>query len=144
MKNCLIYTKKILLFFVIIILTNCGGDNQKIPYEYVDISIDLNVPEFSDLNQIGSYVMITGGVSGIIIYHESSNIFHSYDRCCPYDPYCDRVRYNEENENLRDTCCGSEFSLKLGGIVSKGPANISLREYKTTYNEFTNKLRIVN
>jgi len=144
MKNCLNLFKKILFVFVFIFAFSCGADNQRIPYEFVDISINLNLPDFSDLNQINSHVMITGGVAGIIIYHESKNVYRSFERCCPYDPYCDKVRYSEVNENLIDTCCGSEFSLKLGCIVTKGPANVSLLEYQTTYNEFTNTLRIVN
>ncbi len=133
-----------ILFCLFILFVACGKDAQQIPYEFVDITIDLNLPEFTDLTPIGSYMMITGGVSGIVIYHESISVYRSFDRCCPYDPYCDKVRYNKDNENLRDSCCGSEFSLKLGGIVTHGPATISLREYKTTFNEFNNNLRIVN
>ena len=46
-----------------------GDSNDYIKNVYVDIDIDLSLPQFSELNAIGNSVFIEGGNKGIIIYH---------------------------------------------------------------------------
>ena len=36
---------------------------------YVNLLIDLNLPQFSDLQVAGNSIFIEGGIKGIIIYH---------------------------------------------------------------------------
>jgi hypothetical protein len=135
------------LFFTLIIsfllLINCNSVDEQMPYEYFSpFTIDLNEPSFFDLNVIGGHIMVTGGVKGIVIYHESKDVFRAYERCCPFDPGCGRVYYDENSSNVIDTCCNSEFSLILEGMVITGPSTLPLREYVTEYFSNSKKLTV--
>ncbi len=138
------FFSKIILFFVICLIVNCKNPENKIPYVYVDITLNLDNPEFFELNSIGNYVYITGGVSGIVVYRDSRYEFFAYDRACPYDPECGRVEVEDNGYRLVDTCCGSKFSLTLDGAVIQGPAELPLRKYTTYYYENSNQLRIMS
>jgi len=135
-----------ILFFSLFMLVSikCKTPENKIPYLYVDFTINLDEPEFYELNAIGNYIYVTGGVSGIIIYRDSRDVFIAYERACPYDPECGRVYVIPDEYKMRDSCCGSEFSLTLDGAVLKGPTELPLREYKTYFYQNSNELRVVN
>ena len=62
---------KFLVLFMIII-SSCGDSNDYIRNVYVDIEIDLSLPEFSPLNTVGNSFFIEGGNKGIIIYRFSN------------------------------------------------------------------------
>ena len=139
-----ISTKILFFSFFIFSSLQCKMPENKIPYVYVDFTIDLDKPEFFELNAIGNYVYVTGGVSGIILYRDSRDVFIAYERACTFDPERGRVSVIANKYKMVDTCCGSEFSLTLDGAVLKGPAQLPLREYKTYYFPATNELRVVN
>ncbi|MEA3450631.1 MAG: hypothetical protein U9Q83_01865 [Bacteroidota bacterium] len=135
---------KILFFSLMLSTIYCKSPENKIPYVFVDITINLDKPEYFELNAIGNYIYVYGGVSGIVVYRDSRDVFIAYERACPYDPECGRVVVIANEYKLVDTCCGSEFSLTLDGAVLKGPSELSLRKYKTYYYPNTNELRILN
>ncbi len=139
------YFSKIAFFFMFLLFFfNCKTPENKIPYVYVNFTIDIDKPEFFELNAIGNYVYVTGGVSGIVVYRDGLNDFFAYDRACPFDPECGRVFVEDNGYRLRDSCCNSEFSLTMDGAVLKGPAEKPLRKYATYYNQNTNELLITN
>lgn len=124
---------------------SCKETQDTIPTVYVDIQIDLTDPQYYELNSIGSYVYITGGVNGIILYRLSADEFKAYERTCPYDPECGKVFVDDYNFLAKDTiCCGSEFSLMIDGAVSEGPSLRPLRNYTAIYNQNLQMLRITN
>ena len=137
-----------LKFFLITLVLSflaCNGSKNKIPYVNVDITLNLDNPEFADLSVPGGYVYITGGFNGIVVYRISRDEFKAYERACPYDPGCGRVVVVADSSYLIDKdCCGSKFSLPYDGVVLKGPADQPLREYKTEYYPYSNILRITN
>lgn len=138
-----IFSKITIFLLFILSFTRCNNPENKIPYVYVDFTIDLDKPEYSDLS-IGSYIYVTGGVSGIVIYRDSREVFYAYERACPYDPECGRVEVEDNGYRLVDTCCGSKFSLTLEGAVVQGPAELSLRQYSTYFYPYSNELRVVS
>jgi len=143
MKNCILYIKKILIITSVVFLFSCNSETEQMPYQYFPaFTINLSEPSFFDLNVVGGHVMVTGGIKGIAIYHQSKDVFVAYERCCPYDPGCGRVYFDDENNNLIDTCCNSEFSLILGGVVVYGPSTQSLRKYVTEYNPNNKSLKV--
>jgi len=145
MKNCINYIKNILIIYVLSLLFSCNSETEQMPYQYFSpIYINLSEPSFFDLNTIGGHVMITGGVKGIAVYHESKDVFIAFERCCPYDPACGRVYYDENNGGLIDSCCNTEYSMILGGIVVSGPSTQQLRKYYTEYNSSTKTLKITS
>lgn len=124
---------------------SCKETQDTIPTVYVDIQIDLTDPQYYELNTIGSYVYITGGVNGIILYRLSADEFKAYERTCPYDPECGKVFVDDYNFLAIDTiCCGSEFSLMIDGAVTEGPSLLPLRNYTAIYNQNLQMLRITN
>jgi len=132
----------ILLFFV---FASCNEEKELIPNVYVDFQIDLNDPEYKDLNVTGGYINVTGGHRGILIYRRSFDEFSAYDRACPYDPECGYVSADESVFLAVDTvCCKSEFALTLNGAVTTGPAQFPLRNYSVQYNSSTNLIRVTN
>ncbi len=135
---------KFCVFLVFVFLISCDNPKNPIPYKYVDITLDLNKPEFIELKAIGNIVEITGGISGIIVYRSSTNEYKAYERTCTYDPECERIELNEFKDKMVHNCCGSEFSLTMDGIVYKGLAELPLINYKVIYYQNNNSLRILN
>ena len=69
----------------ILFLSTCNTKDDYIQEVYVNINIDLNLPEYSDLQVSGNSIFIEGGVEGIIIYHGVGNDYKVYDRNCSYE-----------------------------------------------------------
>ena len=132
---------KLFLFTIIlsVIFFKCKDKEDRVPYAPVDIYINLNSPEFTDLNVPGNSVMITGGVRGIIIYRSSEYEFIALERNCTYQPSneCARVEPLDISSPIAiDSCCGSKFLLQDGSVI-KGPASLPLVQYQTSYNGST-------
>lgn len=139
MKNLLSFC-----LFVIFTLITCKKDNNNgVPVAAVDISLYINNPSYVNLNTVGGWVAITGGVRGILVYRSSSSEFKAYDRNCTYQSSnpCAVVSVDATNILAVDTCCHSKFSL-FDGSVSQGPATFPLKAYNTTFDG--NILRIYN
>jgi len=119
-----------------------------IPYIYTDTTIDVTSAIYHNLEFIGGWGYIPSGYKGIFIYHLSEKEFIALERCCTYDPGIleARVYYDEKTGVLRDPICGSEFQPFFAGGVTKGPAELPLRQYKTQYYESGDlkRLRIYN
>jgi len=123
----------ILLLLFISVQYQCNEDPliDLIPQVFVEETINLNNFEYSQLNNLGGFVYITGGVRGIIIYRKSTNEYLAFERNCTYQPFdaCANVKVDESTLFMIDTCCSSTFSFD--GIPTGGPAQIPLRQYRT-------------
>ena len=144
-----INVKLIFISLTITLILGCKNvTHNNLPNVYVDYTLDLDKPEYYELNTLGNFVYITGGVSGIIVYHDLDGSFKAYERACPYDFYdCGgMVSVTDLDKGIiKDTlCCGSEFSLTNDGLVLKGPAVTPLRQYKVYYYPNSNTLRITS
>ncbi len=145
MKSPVRITAILLLVFLLI---QCKGYRDNLPSVYVNITLDLNKPEYFDLNTFGNYIYITGGLAGIIVYRDLDGSFKAYDRACPYDFNANSARVSVTDISLgvaSDTLhCGSEFSITNEGVPIKGPASQPLRQYKTYYYPNSNQLLITS
>ncbi|MFT7332128.1 MAG: hypothetical protein ACI81S_000324 [Sphingobacteriales bacterium] len=114
------------------IFSSCGdGVSQEIPEVYVDLTIDVNNPEYGNLRQIKGFTMIEGvGVKGIIIFHNEVNQYFAYDMNCSYQPNGDCATVVVDSATLMgyDKCCNSYFSLE-NGFPFGGPALRPLKQY---------------
>ena len=122
-----------------LLLTGCKKDkNVNVPLVAVDISININLPEYNALAVTGGWAYINGGSQGLIVYRKSPEEFVAMDRHCTYRPedLC-RVYVDDSQIIARDTvstnACGSAFLL-LDGSVINGPAVPGLKLYNTTFN----------
>lgn len=134
------------LFSLILLFTLAACDDtvSRVPDVPVNILMNLDNPEYFDLQPVNGFVYQSGGYNGIIVYHKSQNEYVAFDRACSFDPTnkdCERVEVDQNRLVAVDSCCGSEFQL-LDGSVLKGPAEFPLKQYQTSYDGQT--LYIIN
>ena len=125
---------KFLVLFLIII-SSCGDSNDYIRNVYVDIEIDLSLPEFSPLNTVGNSIFIEGGNKGIIIYRFSNYEYNIYDRNCSYEPNLECSYIDSINSTIAMCgCCSSAFLLDQNGVAANSPAVLPLKQYNYSLN----------
>ena len=119
----------IALFF----FSNCNTKDDYIQEVYVNINIDLNLPEYSDLQVSGNSIFIEGGVEGIIIYHGVGNDYKVYDRNCSYEPSLSCSQIDSVDAGIAYCgCCTSAFLLSNDASVLNSPALLPLKKYYWT------------
>ena len=119
----------ITLFF----LSTCNTKDDYIQEVYVNINIDLNLPEYSDLQVSGNSIFIEGGIEGIIIYHGVGNDYKVYDRNCSYEPSLSCSQIDSVDAGIAYCgCCSSAFLLSNDASVLNSPALLPLKKYYWT------------
>jgi len=129
--------KRFYYIFILTLLfaTGCSKDgNENIPLVNVNLFLNINNPEFIDLNAPGGWTYYIGGSRGLIVYRETNSSFKVYDRHCTFDVTnsCALVSVEVSNITAKDDCCGSQF-LITDGSVTKNPATLPLKQYQTTF-----------
>jgi len=125
---------KFLALFLIII-SSCGDSNDYIRNVYVDVEIDLSLPEFSPLNTVGNSIFVEGGNKGIIIYKFSNYEYNIYDRNCSYEPNLGCSYIDSINSTIAMCgCCSSAFLLDQNGVAANSPAVLPLKQYNYSLN----------
>ena len=125
---------KFLVLFLIII-SSCGDSNDYIRNVYVDVEIDLSLPEFSPLNTVGNSIFVEGGNKGIIIYRFSNYKYNIYDRNCSYEPNLECSYIDSINSTIAMCgCCSSAFLLDQNGVAANSPAVLPLKQYNYSLN----------
>ena len=135
----------LVVFAAGLLSSSCGkddNDSSGIPLVPVNIIIYANDPEFINVAVPGGWDYITGGSQGIIIYRKSNDEFTALDRHSTFEPgeNC-RVEVDATGIKVVDPCSDSEFLL-FDGSVTKGPASIPLKQYRTEFDGSV--LRIFN
>jgi hypothetical protein len=140
---------KFVLFLVISIIfvsasCNKNGTNP-VPNIPFDITIDINLPSYSNLSGVGGWAYVNGGSRGIIVYRRAIDEFIAFDRHSPADPegtcFLPLFPDNENFLQLNDTCNNATFSLYDGSPITN--SQFGLRQYPTVFNG-TDLLRIYN
>jgi nitrite reductase/ring-hydroxylating ferredoxin subunit len=144
---------KIRLFLIpitiAVVLSSCNKRNDVIPDVTVDFSINVNDPQFTDLNAFGGVALVDentnnmGSVAagynrnGIIVF-AGVDEFYAYDRTCPHDYAVNElsVRVNIDPLNsLNAICpkCSTNYALSAGGTPSSGIGKYPLKNYRTSF-----------
>jgi len=124
---------KIIALFCLLFFS-CQKEEDYIPNVVVDIDLNLTLPEFSDLQTVGNYVFITGGVKGIIVYHQGFDSYKTYDRNCSFEPSLSCARIDSVNSSIAICkCCNSMFLLEQNGETIDGPALLPLKQYPNNF-----------
>ena len=136
--------KNVLMIICTCFICCCNKDKDPFPDVYVNKYLYPNNAEFNGLNSPGNSAYVTGGVNGIIIFHDYFDEYIAYDRACRNDPHnsCEQV-YLDENEinTLLCYCCDSKYFIFDGSVI-QGPAQRALYRYQTSFNGI--ELRIYN
>ena len=141
MKNLFLFC-----FGFLLLSSKCNNQNQNpVPFVPVDVTIDLKLPSYSDLQGVGGWTYLNGGSRGIIVYRKGIDEFVAFDRHSPADisGTCPLPLY-PDNQNflqLKDSCNNAVFSLYDGSPVSN--SIYGLRQYATQFNG-NNLLRVYN
>ena len=77
---------KKIFFVLIILLLGCREFDDNFPQVDVNINLYLDNPSNINLQAIGNYIYLNGGVGGILVYRKSLDEFIAYDRASPYNP----------------------------------------------------------
>ena len=122
--------KIIITAFFFLLFLSCQQEEDYIQNVMVDINLNLTLPEFSDLQTIGNYIFVNGGVKGIIVYHQGFDIYKTYDRNCSYEPSIACAKIDSINASIAMcNCCDSKFLLDQNGQTIDGPALLPLKQY---------------
>jgi hypothetical protein len=136
----------VISFGLLLLSSKCNNQNQHpVPFVPVDITIDMQLPSYSNLQGVGGWTYLNGGSRGIIVYRKAIDEFVAFDRHAPSDPEgsCPIALY-PDNQNflqLKDSCNNAVFSLYDGSPVSN--SIFGLRQYATQFNG-NNLLRVYN
>jgi len=141
------YALVLLAIALISTSSSCRKDNntqntEDIPNVPVSLTINMDLPQHIELQQIGHWKYFDGGSRGIVVYHSLDDQFLAYDRNCSYKPLdaCATLEVEDNNLYLRcgetvlDTfkkCCGSRFELSSGFPIQE-PANRVLKVYNVS------------
>lgn len=136
----------ILCFGFLLLAAKCNKQNQNpVPFVPVDVTIDIQLPSYSNLQGVGGWTYLNGGSRGIIVYRKGIDEFVAFDRHSPADPdgTCPLALYPDDQNFLQllDSCNNAVFSLYDGSPVSN--SIYGLRQYATQFNG-NNLLRVYN
>jgi hypothetical protein len=111
---------------------------DNIAYQTVNIKVYTDNPTSFNLQTVGGWIYVNGGINGIIVYRKtainSPTDFIALERTSTYlpdDPNA-KVKVQSDNFTLKDSVSGSKWQIFDGGLIS-GPANQSLRQYSAVY-----------
>lgn len=127
-----------------ILIFSCNSKEDYIQNVYVDEYVNLNLPEYSELNTSGGAIFTEGGVEGIIIYHGVGDDYKVYDRNCSYEPSLSCSVIDSVNSGIAFCgCCTSAFLISNTGESINAPALLSLKTYNWSLDD-NNVMRIYN
>lgn len=137
---------KIVIFSGIIALGSSGcktRNSDVIPDTFVDFTIDLNDPRFTDLNVVGNTAVVSAAQLGIfslgyknhgvLIYRASEEEFYAFDRTCPYEADLSQAVSIANAGDVTAECpgCHTEYVLPSYGYpTDNGPGTLPLKLYQ--------------
>ena len=120
---------------VLLISVSCKKNrNHPVPSIPFDITINISLPSYSQLQGVGGWTTVNGGSKGIIVYRKSYDEFMSFDLHSPANNgQCDQPLIPDTNNflQLNDLCTGATFSLFDGSPMSG--SEHGLRQFQTTW-----------
>jgi hypothetical protein len=136
----------IFLLFITVFFISCKKNStHPVPSIPFDVTINLNLPSYSELNGVGGYAFVAAGSKGVIVYRRGIDEFVAFDRHSPADleGSC-ATPLTPDVDNflvLNDICNDAKFSLYDGSPIQN--SDFGLRQYVTVWNG-SDQLRIFN
>jgi nitrite reductase/ring-hydroxylating ferredoxin subunit len=126
---------KFIIFALFFSFYSCDDDDSSnIPLVEVNFTINIEDPNYINLQSVGGSVEVSGGSRGIILYRLSSTEIRAFDRHCTFQPSssCAIVTVDPNGITASDQCCGSSFLLSDGNVTNP-PATVPLKRYNTFF-----------
>jgi len=143
------FVYSLLLLFLVFIVSSCNKDNEgnnasQVPNVPTDVIININLPSYNSLSNVGGFAYVQGGSRGIIIYRVGLDQFAAFDRHCTYQVSDGCTIEIDEGNLAKDVeCCESVFEI-INGTPVEGSAERPLYQYNTQFNPNANTVRIFN
>jgi nitrite reductase/ring-hydroxylating ferredoxin subunit len=134
-------------FFLVIffpLLFGCStnsptNNNPYLPIYQVNLEINLNLPQYSDLKFVSNAVYIPNqGVRGIIVFNMGSG-YNAFDAACPNQALSSCSTMTIKGINAVCACDNAEYGLFSGQSTGK---QYPMRQYRVEVNG--NVLRVFN
>ena len=114
--------KKIFFLITIVLCLGCTNnaiDNNCFPFITVNETINLDLPQFIDLQVPGGWAYTSGGLQGLIIYNLNGVQFKAFDRLCPGQNLssCSQMTVGS-NLRILCSCDDSEFNILNGAPLT--------------------------
>lgn len=111
---------------------------QAIPKGPVNINIDLNLPSYMHLANVGTHAYLEGGVKGVLLIHDYDDQWYAFERACAFEPTsgCSMIWADSIEIQLMCgsfiggdfvKCCDSRYTY--AGFPLQGPARGRLAQY---------------
>jgi len=137
----------ILLTFSLLNLNSCNTQDTVscFPNAPVNVTINLNLPAYNNLNQPGGWIYLnvegSTGTRGLIVVRRSDTQFMAYDRNAPH--ICpDSNTTLEVKDNLSIICPKDNAKWLLLTGEPSAVANVPPKTYPYNYNPATKDLNI--
>lgn len=129
-------------------LCACSGDdgpiraNPNLPNINVNLTLDLNLPQYNPLNFPGNSLTTSlQGIRGIVIYNIDNSQYTAFELACPNTPVSDCSRMTIEGITATCPCNGNQYNI-ITGQITEGEGQYSMLPYRITRNG--NVLEITN
>ena len=129
---------KIVPLILVLILFSCSKNDDRQhrnPYltnPVVSLNLNLNLPEYNPLQFPGSYVTVSQGIKGIVVYCISENYYVAFDLTDPNHPpnECSRM----EMEGIIASCqCANdsnEYFITTGLHKTEPNSKYPMQQYR--------------
>jgi len=121
------------LLFLMLTLFSCEKNETYdiLPDVPVNITINLNLPQFNKLKTPPNWEYINGGINGILIQSTGQTpAYKAYDRACPNNDCTSSMVY-DGSLRMKCPCDNSEYSILEGSPQTTGNSYFA-REYRVT------------
>jgi len=132
---------------LVVIICSCNkSQNDVIPNTIVDFTLDINDPQFVNLDIPGgadtvnartnNWGILAAGFdgNGILIYR-GDDAFYAYDRTCPYDYAANGSSIKVKLDFIYAVCpkCKTTYALPANGTPASGVGRYPLKNYRTSF-----------
>jgi hypothetical protein len=124
--------QKLFLLLVLAVFYSCekNDTNDILPDVFVDETINLNLPQYIDLQTPSGWAYTNGGIKGIILQNTGigNPPYKAFDRACPNND-CEAPMTFDGSLKLKCSCDNSEYSIIDGAPQTAGNSHFA-REYR--------------
>lgn len=121
-------------FITILFIALCSCEKNEVidvlPDIIVDELIDLNLPQYINLQTPSGWAYTSGGLKGIVVINNGAGNqpFKAFERACPNND-CNSPMTFDGSLKLKCSCDESEYSIIDGSPQTAGNTNFA-REYR--------------
>lgn len=144
-KDSMIMRPELCILVLLLFAGSCKRNKttESIPTGPVNLTIDLNLPSYVHLNNVGNFEFLNGGVRGVILIHDYDDSWYAFERTCAWQPLNDcskiwidtmsfQMKCGNYSGNQFQTCCTSRYIFN--GNPVNGPARGRLAQYHVQKN----------